>query len=72
MGQRINKYHINKGVYAFMVIICTFLVGYQYYLERIFYVMWIKVRGGDCPTAGKEIRLDVDTIRLRNVKREGV
>jgi len=43
MGQRIDEYKINKGVFAFMVILCFFLVFYQFYLERIFYVMWIKV-----------------------------
>ena len=43
MGRRIDEYRINKGIFAFMVILCVFLVCYQYYLERIFYVMWIKV-----------------------------
>jgi hypothetical protein len=43
MGQRMEEYKINKGVYAFIVILCFFLVCYQYYLERIFYEMWIKV-----------------------------
>ena len=43
MGKRIKLYNINVGVYVFIVLLCTFLVGYQYYLEHIFYIMWIKV-----------------------------
>ena len=38
-----DEYKINRGIFAFMVILCFFLVCYQYYLERIFYEMWIKV-----------------------------
>lgn len=43
MGKRMDMYHINRGMFATMVILCTLLVGYQYYLEKIFYEMWLKV-----------------------------
>mmetsp|Transcript_24475 Transcript_24475/g.53464 ORF Transcript_24475/g.53464 Transcript_24475/m.53464 type:complete len:569 (-) Transcript_24475:360-2066(-) len=43
MGKRMEQYHISKGIFAIMVILCTLLVFYQYYLEKIFYEMWLKV-----------------------------
>lgn len=43
MGQRMERYHINKGVFALYVILSYSLIVYQFYLEKIFYEMWIKI-----------------------------
>ncbi len=46
IGQTIEERGISTGVFAFMLMLSICLVAYQFYIERVFYLMWIKVTDG--------------------------
>lgn len=43
MGKRLDKYEIGRGVFALYILLSYALMVYQFYLEKIFYEMWLKI-----------------------------